>query len=249
MKVTPIKTRPMKPPQDNLFEVLSESIKELPEKSVLVITSKIVAIHQGRCIKRDDSVDERQLIIDQADKYLSGDESRKRPMLLTIKDNLFTPKAGIDTSNANGYYILWPEDVDQFTHTIHQFIRQTYQTKEFGVLVIDSGLLPLRWGTVGISLSHAGFCPLIDYRDKKDIFGKLSMSVVLANVADSLASAANLVMGEGNEQTPLALIEDIPFVTFGESSEEMPSLQADMKEDLFAEMIDSTNWKTGGGGK
>lgn len=242
MKVTAIKTRPMLPPKDDLMSVFEESLPRIGERSLLVVTSKVVAIDQGRCVERG-SVDERELIEAEAERYLSGDRDRARPMMLTIKGNTFIPKAGVDTSNANGYYVLWPDKPKEYAESIVEYLRKRFGLQEVGVLIVDSGLLPLRWGTVGISLAHAGFCPVVDYRDKRDIFGKRSLSVVVANVADSLAAAANLVMGEGAEQTPAVVVEEVDFVKFGECDLGVPSIYADPHEDLFAELIKSTKWE------
>ena len=50
MIIKTVKTRILKPPKDDLLEVISQSIKSLPEKSIVVITSKVVSIWQGRCV-------------------------------------------------------------------------------------------------------------------------------------------------------------------------------------------------------
>jgi F420-0:gamma-glutamyl ligase len=66
--------------------------------------------------------------------------------------------------------------------------------------------------------------------------------------ADALATAAVLVMGEGNEQTPLAVIDDIPFVTFQErdpSAEELQQLRIDMEDDLYAPLLKEVEWCRG----
>lgn len=244
MKLTAIKTRKMLPPKDDLFGLLDESVSELEERSVVVITSKVVSIHEGRCVLRD-GVDERGLIESEADMFLPDVSVRQRPMMMTIKNGTFIPKAGIDTSNANGYFILWPEDVQKTADEIRDYLINRFSLSEVGVLIIDSGLLPLRWGTVGVSIATSGFCPLIDYRKSEDVFGKKSMSIVTANVSDSLAAAANLLMGEGAEQTPIVVAHDLPFIKFGECDVDVPSLYADPKEDLFAPLISAVTWKKG----
>ena len=57
MKVEVIRTKKLLPPKDDLYVAIRQSIKNLPERSVVVVTSKIVAIHQGRCVKIRPGVD------------------------------------------------------------------------------------------------------------------------------------------------------------------------------------------------
>ena len=108
MIIKTIKTKVLKTPQDDLLETISKSIKSLQEKSIVVITSKVVSIWQGRCvpignIKKDD------LVIKEADFYLPKEFVPGAWCMHTLKNNIFIPSAGIDESNANGYYILWPK--------------------------------------------------------------------------------------------------------------------------------------------
>src|SRR2546423_20425 len=83
--------------------------------------------------------------------------------------------------------------------------------KILGIIVTDSRVVPLRWGIIGIALSWCGFEALKDYSGQPDIFGRL-MKFEKTSLIDSLATAATVTTGEGNEQKPLAVIEDLPFV-------------------------------------
>ena len=68
------------------------------------------------------------------------------------------------------------------------------------------------------------------------------------NVADGLAASAVLVMGEGNEQTPITIIENIPFVKFqskNPSDEELKELAISMDDDLYGQILKSVKWKKG----
>jgi F420-0:gamma-glutamyl ligase len=68
--------------------------------------------------------------------------------------------------------------------------------------------MPLRAGVIGVALGYAGFRGLRDYRGMPDIFGR-KFKFSRTNIADSLATSAVCVMGEGNEQQPIAIIKDI----------------------------------------
>jgi F420-0:gamma-glutamyl ligase len=70
-------------------------------------------------------------------------------------------------------------------------------------------------------------------------------------MADALAAAAVLVMGEAAEQTPLALIDDVPFVEFQDrepSLEELRKARIEIDDDLYEPLLTSVHWHKGGGG-
>ena len=102
--------------------------------------------------------------------------------------------------------------------------------KNFGVLITDSRIFPLRVGIVGVALGYAGFKGVRNYIGEKDIFGRV-LTMSKTDVADSLATSAVLCMGEGREQQPLALITDAP-VMFTEKINKK-ELVINPKEDLY----------------
>lgn len=169
----------------------------------------------------------------------------------TMKNNLLVPTAGIDESNANGYYILWPKEPAQTAKKLHSWLKKTYGLKNCGVIIIDSHSLLLRRGVVGVSLAHHGFLPLQDYRQGADLFGD-KLTITQLNIVDSLAAAAKLTIGEGAEGTPLALISDVPFVRLSEKplpiEKPYSSLKVAEDEDIYAPLLKSAPWKKGGGG-
>jgi len=246
MLVRPIKTRVFLPPKDNLFSLIKESLFDLKEKSIIVFTSKIVSIWQGRCLKMDLIKNKDDLIKKEAKLYLER-EKKDFPML-TVKNNTLIPMAGIDESNGRGYYILWPKNPFSAAKKIYQFIKKNYHLKKFAIIISDSHTIPMRRGTVGISIAYWGFEPLKDYRRKKDIFGR-ELKITQLNIADSLAAIASLVMGEGKEQTPIAIIENLDFVKFKKPStkfsERLNPLKMNLKEDIYEPLISAIKWKSG----
>jgi len=246
MLVKAVKTRPLIPPQDDLLSVISESIFELKEKSIIVVTSKVVSIWESRCIKISEVKNKEDLVRQEADIYIGRNEKSSYGAImptLTIKNNILIPTAGIDESNADGYYILWPKDPFASAKKIYEFIKKQYGPKEFGVIISDSHTAPLRTGITGIGISFFGFNPLRDYRNKKDIFGrKLKMSQT--NIADSLAAAAVYEMGEGAEQTPIAIIEDAGDIEFTEKDFSPNPLVISPDDDIYAPILKSVNWQS-----
>lgn len=236
------------PPKDDLFQLLRGLTPQLRGQTprIIVITSKIVSIWQGRCILVNSTKDKDELIKKEAELYLPRKKVPKGWVMLTMKHNIMIPTAGIDESNANGYYILWPEKSFETAKKIYTFVKKEFKLKKLGVIISDSHTVPLRWGTMGIALSYWGFWPLKDYRGKKDIFGR-KLKITQSNIADALATTAVLSMGEGKEQTPIAIIEDIPFVKFGDFNflKKNP-LAIDRKMDIYGPLLNAIKWDKGG---
>lgn len=248
MIVQAIKTRKFLPPKDDLWDLLS-AVKNLEENSVVAVTSKVVSIGEGRCLPVN-SIDKDELIIKEADKYLPRDLVPNEWAMYTIKNNLLVASAGIDESNGDGFYILWPEDPEASAKKIWEFFRKKFQLKNLGVIITDSRITPLRRGVVGVAISYYGFKPLKDYRGTKDIFGRL-FEMETSDIPDSLATAAVLEMGEGLERQPIAIISNVPYMEFTDSKSESSdnNLEIAEKEDLFYPFLSAVPWKKGGSGK
>jgi len=208
MKFLSIKTRQFQPPQDNLYDLLNTYLPNLKNKDVLVITSKIISIGQGRTVKITPQTDRLQLIKAEADAYL-----KSNPNSMTVKNRTLTPFSGIDRSNANGYYVLLPKNPHREAKKIWSYLTQKFKLKQFGVIIADSYCLPFRWGHMGISLGFFGFNPLYSYAGQKDIFGR-KLVRTNSNLVDALSALAVVYMGEGAEQTPLCLIRGFNKLKF-----------------------------------
>jgi putative folate metabolism gamma-glutamate ligase len=254
MKITAVKTAVIHPPKDDLPAAIAAAIpmRALKEKSVIVITSKVVSVWQGRCVPMDDYAKKDELVMREADLYLPREMTPGAWCMHTIKNNIFIPSAGIDESNADGYYILWPKDPARAAKKLWTWLRKKYGVKDLGVIISDSHTIPLRRGVMGISLAHYGFEPLKDYRDTPDIFGR-TLKMTQTNIPDGLAAAAVVLMGEGDERTPLAVITDIPWVKFVDrqrrSKKPFSSFEIRTREDLYYPLLSGVKWKKGEGGK
>lgn len=245
MIVTPYKTHKIQP-NENFFEILDTYLPEIKEKTVVAITSKIVGMCEGRVVKRisDDQRDE--LAKQEAELYLPR-EFNQYGFMITINKGMLVASAGIDGSNSNGYLSLWPKDPQKSINAIRDYLVKKHSIKHIGVIFTDSRLAPLRWGVTGFGLAHTGFKALHSYIGQPDIYGE-KMRVEQANIADSLSTAAVTVMGEGNEQQPLAVITDIPFVSFQErnpTQKELDALKIDLEDDVYASMLTAMKWRKG----
>jgi len=189
---------------------------------VLAISSKYAAISVGRIVTLAEVVVSpegqaladryrmnptiAQLVLEQADRVLGGIPG----FLLTAKDGIISPNAGIDRSNIPpGYAVLFPQQPYQFAEDFRQ-AAQAWFGVPLAIILTDSWLMPGRLGTTGVALASAGFRPLQDERGKPDLFGS-PLIVTVRSLADQLCAAAELVMGERDEATPLVVIRHAPI--------------------------------------
>ena len=172
MKLYPIKTQIVKI-GDNLSEVILKALEkqslQLENNDVLALTSKIVSQAEGRTAdlkklrpseKAKKLAEEfslqpefAELISREADKIYGGVDKA----VLTLKNGILAPNAGIDNKNAPaGIAILWPSSPEKSAESIREEIRSK-TGKRIAVMIVDSGLVPLRRGTAGFALAVAGF--------------------------------------------------------------------------------------------
>jgi dihydrofolate synthase / folylpolyglutamate synthase len=196
--------------------------------SVIALTSKIVSLAEN-CVVPRSEVSKIDLVKRESDHFL-GEVGHG--VSLTIKHGLFIPSAGIDESNSeSGDYITFPKDPFQSARRLHEGLKAHYGLgNEFGILITDSHTLPLRRGVVGIALSYWGFKPTRKLIGKEDLFGR-KVQLTSVDVADALATAAVLVMGEVAEQSPLAIIPEASVEFTSETDPAEISIPA--TEDLY----------------
>ncbi len=243
MQVHAVRTPQIVQAGDDLKSILRESIDSLPERSVVAITSKIVSLAQGRVVASN-TVQKHDLIRQEADLYTEPTSS-KYDIMLTVTDGHLCVNAGIDESNASEGYVLWPEDSQQVANEVWQFLREEYGVKELGVIITDSRTQPLYWGVIGATLAHCGFKALNTLIGTPDLYGR-EMRMTQESVYQALAVAAVFEMGEGAQQTPLAIISDIRQITFQNrppTQEELAALHIELEDDVYAPILMKAEWK------
>ena len=204
MIVRPIKTKVFEE-GESLLAFTARYFNSLTEKSIAVVTSKIVALAENRTAIAGDVKAKEKLIRKESDVALPT-----KHVWMTLKNGMIMASAGIDESNACGKFILLPKNSFKTARLLRKKLQQKYGIKNLGVLITDSRTVPLRSGVTGVALGYAGFRGIKDYKGQKDIFGR-EFKFSSVDVADSLATAAVLVMGEGREQQPLAIIKGAPI--------------------------------------
>jgi coenzyme F420-0:L-glutamate ligase len=234
-------------PSDNLVEVVLESLRaqqlSLEDNDILALASKIVSYSQGRIVKlsevkpsakakklaKEYSLEPEfaELLLREAEKVYGGVEKA----VLTLKESVLTANAGMDNKNAPlGSVVLWPENLLVWLKDFRDEIGSK-TGRRIAVVVVDSGLIPLRIGTIGLALAVAGFSPTREWRGKQDLYGR-TMVITRHAVADDLASAAHLLMGEASGKNPIVLIRDAP-VDFDDKVHGSAEMMIPFKECIF----------------
>lgn len=217
----------MNPPQDDLWSVLEESLPLVQEGDIVLISSKVVAIHQGRSVKIDGQ-DKNTLVKEEADFIVPRPYW---PSPLSVAHHAFLGAAGIDESNGDGYYILLPENIFGFAEELQKYLCERFKLTKVGVVVTDSHSSLFRYGATGVALGWFGFEPVQDHRGRPDLFGR-EIQYERSNLVDGLAAGAVVVSGEVDECMPIVIARDVPNVTYTKQSTEA-ELFVPYTEDTF----------------
>jgi len=220
LALTPVVVRP----KSSKFDIVSLIEKKLGERlrdgDILVISSKFVAVSEGRVVKLGsisagerakqlasaNRMDERlcELVLRESDEIVGGIPG----FVLASKDGLLTPNAGIDKSNVkHGSVMLYPRRPEFSAWRVREALKFS-RGVSVGVVICDSRLSPTRRGTTGVAVASSGIEAVLDMRGRKDLFGNV-LKVTSQGVADDLSSAAEIVMGESDEATPIVLIRGL----------------------------------------
>ncbi len=228
MRVTPVHTAIFKEKQD-LVAFILRHIPTLENGAVLVVSSKLICLWKGTCAAGSTRRQKEKLIRRESDAAL-----KTKLAWMTLKEGMLMTNAGIDESNARGKWLLLPPRLYACAAQLRAALCRAYGIKKLGLIITDSMILPLRAGVIGAAVAYAGFCGVRDERGKKDIFGK-PLEMTLVNLADALAAAAAVTMGERNERRPLCVITGAP-VKFAAKTDPA-QIQYPPEQDLYAPLL------------
>ena len=221
---------------DSVVNVLSQNNIALQDDDILVFAQKIISKAEGRTVnlatvspsaralelatqtEKDARVIE--LILQESNEIL---RTRVGAIIVEHRLGFVCANAGIDHSNvdsplpggegpgvrAEEWVLLLPANPDQSAEKLRDAI-QSKTGKRIGVLIIDSHGRAWRNGTVGTAIGVAGLPGLQDLRGQPDLFG-YTLQVTQVGVADELAAAASLVMGQAAEGTPVVHVRGFPY--------------------------------------
>ncbi len=205
----------------DIVELIEEKLgSKLRDGDVLVLSSKFVAISEGRVVKLATvkagekakelaakyRMDPRlcELVLRESDEVIGGIPG----FILASKEGLLTPNAGIDKSNVrHGTVVPYPRRPEVSAQKIREALKFS-RGVSVGVVICDSRLSPTRRGTTGVSVAASGIEAVLDMRGRADLFGNV-LKVTAQGVADDLSSAAEVLMGESDEATPIVLIRGV----------------------------------------
>jgi len=235
-------------PKGSRFDVVSLIEEKLGGRmrdgDVLVISSKFVAVSEGRVVKlgsvkaglcakqlaAKNRMDERlcELVLRESDAIVGGIPG----FVLASKDGLLTPNAGIDKSNVkHGSVVLYPRRPELSAWRMREALKFS-QGISVGVVICDSRLSPTRRGTTGVAVASSGIEAVLDMRGRKDLFGNV-LKVTSQSVADDLSSAAEILMGESDEATPIVLVRGLNRRLLGNKEYGGRRFSIQMDEDVY----------------
>lgn len=251
LTLTPLLNFPLIRQDDNLADILVKSLQEtqieLQDNDIIVLAQKIVSKSEGRMVnlatvtpsqhaielaqKADKDPRVMELMLQESNEVL---RIRVGTIIVEHKLGFVCANAGIDHSNVmsggntEDYVLLLPEDPDRSARNIREKIKQT-TGKNIGVMIIDSHGRAWRNGTVGICIGLSGLPAIVDERGWKDLFG-YALKITIVGVADELAAAASLVMGQAAEGIPAVHVRGFPY-PLGEGS--LKDLIRPKEQDMF----------------
>ncbi len=230
VQIIQLRGMPIIEPGDDLVALTLDSLESMglsPEdKDVYVYSHVIVSRSEGKLVDLNDVEPSRTAIN-------FGEFTGKDPKIVEVvlresrairrmapgviiaetKHGFVCANAGVDKSNVPGETVVapLPDDPDMSADTIRRGIKDR-SGFDVGVIVCDTHGRAHRDGEINVTIGASGFEVIKDRRGEKDLFG-YELKVKRTAIADELASAAELVIGQSDEAIPAALIRgyDIEF--------------------------------------
>jgi coenzyme F420-0:L-glutamate ligase/coenzyme F420-1:gamma-L-glutamate ligase len=244
-----LKKFPLIEPGDHLDEIILKSISDnnllLEDGDILIIAQKIISKAENRYINLDNVIPSQsaidlgeelnrnpafiQLILNESKSIISTEKN-----VIIVEHNLgfIHINAGIDRSNIpqdENLVLLLPVDPSSSAETIQSFISKSLNIN-ISVIITDSMSRPYRSGVTNFALASANIQSLIDLKGESDIYGNTLKSTEIA-IADELAAAAGLLMGQGDELKPVILMKGFSKSSYGIN--DALDLTVDEKNDLY----------------
>lgn len=214
---------------DDLVEIIVGSLAgaglSLVDGDVLVVAQKIVSKAEGRAVCLADvrptpRAEELAALTGKDPRFVQVvlDESRQvmrfRRGLIIVENNLgfICANAGIDRSNVGperDVVLRLPLDPDASARRIRDGLRAR-SGAEVAVIINDSHGRPWRLGAVGVAIGLAGLLPVENLRGRQDLFG-YTLRVTTVGLADQIAAAASLLMGQAAESRPVILLRGVSY--------------------------------------
>jgi len=241
---------PMIHPGDDIVETLmrtmSHSSMQFEDGDIIVISHKVLSKAEGRVVRLRGIVPStraRQIAktTGKAERFVELVLSETKrvvkatPEVLLVEDKrgIICINAGIDKSNVEGKdsFAMLPLDPGSSAERCRVKIREL-TGKKIGIVVCDTYSRPFRRGQVNFAIGIAGITPFRDYRGKGDLFSQ-TLKVKNTAVVDEVAAAAELVMGQADEATPVVIIRGLSGIVEENGRHSINELHISEVEDLF----------------
>jgi coenzyme F420-0:L-glutamate ligase/coenzyme F420-1:gamma-L-glutamate ligase len=229
IKVIAVESLPLIKKGDDLAKLIFEAARKqktlIQEKDVIVVTHVAVSKSEGNIVNLDEVTPSRRaeeiarqtgkdpalvevILRETEDIVRLGNNS----LITETKNGIVCANAGVDKSNIEGdrNVVLLPKNPDASAQRIRREIGRLSGC-DVAVIVSDTHGRPLRMGEINVAIGVAGLKPIRDRRGEKDLFGYV-MKIKQTAVADELASAAELVIGQTNEGIPVAIIRGYDYL-------------------------------------
>ncbi|MCW4023835.1 MAG: coenzyme F420-0:L-glutamate ligase [Candidatus Bathyarchaeota archaeon] len=248
VQVIPVEGLPLIEPGDDLAQLIADATNKkgtpLQENDVVVITHVVVSKSEGTIVNLD-TITPTEQAIEIAQKtgkdpvmvQLVLDESKDlvrvgpNSIITETKSGIVCANAGVDRSNVLGdrNAVPLPKDPNLSAKKIRKNIKQILGIN-VAVIVSDTHGRPFRMGEINVAVGASGIKPIRDHRGEKDLFG-YSLRIKQTAVADELASAAELVIGQSCEGIPAAIIRGYQYEV--EENVTAADLNRPKEKDLF----------------
>ncbi len=228
VKVIAVENLPLFEKGDNIGQYISEAAEKqktpIQENDVIVVTHVAVSKAEGNIVNLDEITPSEQAFEiarkvgkDPAMVEVILRETKEivrmgpNSLITETKNGIVSANAGVDRSNVLGdrNVALLPENPDESARTIRDEIKK-HTNHNVAVIVSDTHGRPLRNGEINIAIGIAGIKPIRDRRGEKDLFG-YTLRIKQTCIADELASAAELVIGQASEGIPAAIIRGYQY--------------------------------------
>jgi len=249
INIVSLESIPLVKTGDNLAQIIVEAMKRehvsLSDGDVIAIAQKVVSKAEGRIARLRDinpsKKAEKIAKVTKKDPRLvelilreTGKTVKVSPQILIVerKNGLVCVNAGVDKSNVQGNdaYAFLPLDPDESARRIRsEIIKLT--GRNVAVVICDTYSRPFRRAQVEFAIGMAGIHPFKDYVGQKDLFGYV-LKVKKVAIADEIASAAELAMGQGSEAVPVVIIKNLNRIEWVEGAP-AKDLLISKREDLF----------------
>ena len=249
LKLIALKDFPLIEPNDDLASIINKSINnngiDIESGDVVVVAQKIISKCENRYVELKNIQPSKeatdlaktlnrdpafiQIIQNESKKIISTD---KNVIIVEHKLGFININAGIDRSNIlqnDDEVLLLPENPSKSAKDLQSAISANFQ-RDIALIVTDSMTRPFRSGVSNFALASANIPSLIDLKGDSDIYGNILQSTEIA-IADELAAAAGLLMGQGSEKQPVIIIKGFDKKNF--SANDAFDLVVDEDEDLY----------------